>query len=202
MFKIITPFEHRLNKDLVQPFLKELTLQELALGDPLPDLSKAIFILAKEHPGRINGGALLFQQKVEMLHPLLKEQLSPFVLPEEEIWMGSIILELTSAISGQDYMCFSKLFYGKLYKYLQIFGKEAKTSFICLSLGSGDYLTTDRLTFWPYLITIKPSQSGDSLYHAVLGLKGLFPETSHLTSILGQQSQTLNDSPSVNGFAA
>jgi hypothetical protein len=179
MFKTIDQHEHIFHKDLVDPFLKELKSRSLNLYDAFPDHPKAAFILAKENPNRINGGAILVKRKEETLHPLIRERLDAFIRHDEEVWAGSIILQLTPRLSGQDFECFSKIFYRKLYESLMAFGRQERTAFLCLTLTVCEYKTTDLLEHWPYALTIRPKESGDGFFHCILALTGRRNETTY-----------------------
>lgn len=189
MFKTLNKNEHIFHKDLIDPFLKELKSRPSTLSNTFSDHSKASFILAKENPDRINGGALLLQRKAETLHPLIRERLDAYVPPEEEVWTGTIALELKSNITGQDFECFSKLFYRNLCESLLIFGKQQKTNFICFTLAPCEHLTTHHLGYWPYVLTIRPKESKDGLYHSVLALSGTRDEVTHFWKSLSLVTQ-------------
>src|SRR3989338_3482088 len=161
MFKIINTHENRFDKELVDPFLKELKAHHVDLLDAFPEHPKAAYILAKENPDRINGGALLVQRKEETLLPQIRECLDAFIPPNQEVWVGTIALEVKSGISGQDFQCFSKIFYRKLYESFITFGRQEKTTFLCLNLKPCEYLATDHLEYWPYMLTIRPKESKD-----------------------------------------
>jgi hypothetical protein len=179
MFKTFNKNEHIFRKDLIDPFLKELKSRSSTLSDMFSDHSEASFILAKKNPDKINGGAILIQRKAETLHPLIRERLDVYVPPEEEVWTGTIALELKSSITGQDFECFSKLFCRKLYESFLVFGKQQRTNFLCLTLAPCEHLSADHLGYWPYVLSIRPKDSKDGLFHSVLALSGTRDEVTH-----------------------
>jgi hypothetical protein len=185
MFKTINAHEHRFYKSLIEPFLKKLKTQNSSHYDSFSDFKNANFILAYENPDRINGGAVLQQRKEATLHPQIRERLDAFISPNQDVWVGTIALELKSWISGQEYECFSKIFYRKLYDALVSFGQQEKTGFLCLSLPAPEYISTDLLEYWPYVLTIRPKDSKNGLFHSVLALSGTRDEATHFWKSLG-----------------
>lgn len=185
MFKTFNKNEHIFHKDLIDPFLKELKSRHSTLSDVFSDHSRASFILAKENPDKINGGAILLQRKEATLHPLIRERLDAFITADQEVWLGTILLELKQGISGQDFECFSKIFYGELYKTLMVFGRQEGTAFLCLTLPPCEYLTTDLLENWPYVMTVRPKASGDEFFHSILALTGTRNKTTMFWKSLG-----------------
>jgi hypothetical protein len=185
MFKTIHPNEHESNRDLIDPFLKKLKASKPSLGNNFSDISNATFILAEENPDRIGGGAVLLKKKEETLHPQIRERLDAFVSPDQHVWFGTVALNLRHDISGQDFVRFSKLFYRELYEALMVFGRQEKTAFLCLRLPASEHLTTDILEYWPYVMSIRPKESGDGFFHSVLALTGTRNETTLFWKSLG-----------------
>ena len=195
MFKIITPSEQRYYPDLTSCFMKKLRSRNATFCESYSDFANAIYILAQENPGRVNGGAIFFQRKEKTLHPLVRERLDAYLGPEQDIWIGSLILELKSDLSGQDYECFCKLFYRYLYEALVTFGAKEKTSFLCLNLLPPEHFETDLLNFWPYVLTIRPKDSEDGHFHSILALTGHRNETARFWKSLDMLTK-------MKGFAA
>lgn len=189
MFKTINTHEHRFYKSLIEPFLKELKAQNSSLYDSFSDFKETNFILAYENPDRINGGAIIQKRKEVTLHPQIRERLDTYVHPNQDVWVGTIFLELKSWISGQEYDCFSKIFFRKLYDALVSFGQQEKTGFLCLSLAAPQHLSTDHLEYWPYVLTIRPRDSKDGLFHSVLALSGTRDEVTHFWKSLSLVTQ-------------
>lgn len=171
MFIIIRPRHHRKYRYLIYPFLKELNNRSSALSHEFLKIRDAVFVLAQEDPDRINGGAVFFQRDIDSLHPKLKEQLASSLKDIEKIWIGTIALELKPGIVGQDFECFSKIFYENLFETFLKFGSKENISFLCLTLPPCEHIITDLMECWPYVIKVHPKESEDGLYHNILALK-------------------------------
>lgn len=190
MFEIINPAEHESHKDLIDSFLNDLRSHNPMIVKFFQNHKKSTFILAKENPNNIKGGALLLKKKVSSLYPQVRERLEPFLGSNEYVWAGTTYLQLHDDIRGHTFESLCKTFYKDLYEALITFGVQEKTSFICLTLDSCEQLSTDLMGFWPYVIEVRHRDSTDGFFHGVLALTGTRNETGHFWKSLGLLTRT------------
>jgi hypothetical protein len=174
MFHVYEPNEHYLCRDLINPFLKDLPEGVLLFPSDLP---QATFILLPEEVKPIKGGALLVKRKMGFLHPTLKAKLEARFPLMQDVWTGTICLQLPDDITGRDFDSICKIFYRMIYEDLVAFGIKERTSFVCLTLTSIEQLSTEVMGFWPYVLGVRADESSDGLFHGILSLKGSQLET-------------------------
>lgn len=172
MFDLISPSEHDSSKERISAFLKHLKSYNLDLYRSIQLKSDVTYILAIENTDRIQGGALLFQQKVSSLHPQIRKKLKDNVSLNQTVWSGTLYLHFGDEIEGHTFESLCKVFYQNLYESLIAFGVEKQTSFLCLTLDSCEHLSTEFIGLWPYKVQIRHRESQDGLFHGVLSLIG------------------------------
>jgi hypothetical protein len=124
--------------------------------------------IGKEDRHGFCGGALLLKKRLLPFQRNVGSQKSLFPFQKGEIWTCTLKLHIDN--STLDFESFSKEFYHNLYEKLVAFGREVGTDFLYMVLDPGEYLCTEVIGFWPYVVEIRPQESMDGLFHGVLSL--------------------------------
>lgn len=183
MFKIIEPEYHCFYKTLIDRFMELIKLHHFNLSER--DQNRATFILADTKNDGVCGGAFLLKRKLNEFSPELIIALSDFLSPAECVWECTIALSIEKGsllyqMDGDDRFC--QTFYRNLHNRLMLLGKKEGVGFLCISLESGEYLCTEGLISWPYVLELKPQDSSDGLFHGILPLIGSQSETYQQSS--------------------
>ncbi len=174
MFHVYEPDDYYLCEYFINSFVTDLP-EELLLS--LSDLQQATFILLSEKAMPTKGGALLIKKKIGSLHSTLSKALQSHFPLLQDVWTGSVCLQLPSHMRGRDFEFMCKAFYRMIYEDLIAFGIKERTPFICLTMTPTEHLSTEIMGFWPYVLGVKADESSDGLFHGILALKGSKLET-------------------------
>ena len=167
MFITIPPKSHDLHSDSITLFEK-LFDNNPNLNIPFQDKEKATYLIENNVVDGYVGGALLVKSKVSSLHRKMGCRNMALSCHKEGMWTCSISLQIQNA--AFDFEIMGKIFYQRLYKELVKFGKANNVSFLYLILDPGEYLCTEVVGFWPYVIENRPQGSMDGLFHGLLSL--------------------------------
>ena len=189
MFKLIEPNDQSSNEALIAPFLETLQ-NDHALSFLSQHYENATFMLTMDEVKGVHGGALLIKKKLSALHPSLKKSMSSFASEDGQVWVCTVSLSINTEILTYNFETFCNVFYRELYKTLHTFGQKEKINFLCVTLGPGEYLCTEVIGLWPYVMEISPRDSLDSLFHGILSLTKIQPSV-HLNLSLSSQANQL-----------
>ncbi|MBL8676568.1 MAG: hypothetical protein JNJ47_03980 [Alphaproteobacteria bacterium] len=167
MFITIQQKSHDLHRDSITLFEK-LFDNNPNLSTSFQDREKATYLIENNILEGYVGGALLVKSKVSSLHRKMRYRDIALSSQKEEMWTCSISLQIQNA--AFDFEVMGKIFYQHLYNELVKFGKTNNVSFLYLVLDPGEYLCTEVLGFWPYVIENRPQGSMDGLFHGLLSL--------------------------------
>ncbi|OJW55223.1 MAG: hypothetical protein BGO67_00510 [Alphaproteobacteria bacterium 41-28] len=172
MFEFIEPEEQRLYKDRIIPFLKKLA-ENPTIYEVLVELDQATFLLANDKSNSIQGGALLFNQSTEMLHPRIQEHVRTLYPWMREVWTGMISLQIHQDVTGRDFEKLCKLVCCALMADLIAFGIKETTPFLCVAMTPLEYRSIEMFSInmhnlWDYAVEVKPESDG--LFHGILTL--------------------------------
>ncbi|MDI9640448.1 hypothetical protein QM565_32635 [Geitlerinema splendidum] len=167
MFTIVLPKSHDLHRDSIT-LLEKLFDNNPNLNTPFQDKEQAIYLIEDNVLEGYVGGALLVKSKMSSLHRKMGYRDMALSCHKEEVWTCSISLQIQNA--AFDFEAMGKIFYQRLYKELVNFGTENNVSFLYLILDPGEYLCTEALGFWPYVVENRPQESIDGLFHGLLSL--------------------------------
>ncbi len=182
MFTFIEPTYDSFSKSSTHSFLEKIK-NNSALSHFFQDPQQGHFILTEDPTNGILGGAFLLKQKIISLHKDIRKSLPSFTSHNHEVWTCLIALYFENNHLSAHFELFCKTFYQNLYRELVQFGLRYKINFLCMSLEPGEYLCTEAIGFWPYVVEVRPQDSLDGLFHGVLSLS-----KSHglLTSLPGE----------------
>lgn len=169
MFKLIEPNNQHSNESLITPFL--MTLQNdpvLRFFSQHPD--QATFIITSDEAKGIYGGALLSKKRLATLHPSLKKSMASFASEDGYVWMCTVSLSIKTDVLAYNFEAFCNVFYRELYNTLHQFGQKEEINFLGVVLEPGEYLCTEVIGLWPYVMEIRPQDSSDGLFHGILSL--------------------------------
>src|ERR1700722_11179251 len=93
MFHFIEPEEHFLYQAQIVPFMEAIT-DNPKLYDFFENWEEGIFLLTADKTKRMQGGALLLKQSLEMLHPHIREHLKMSYPKMENVWTGVVSLQI------------------------------------------------------------------------------------------------------------
>jgi len=176
MFKLIEPNDQHSNKALITPFLNTLKNDPvLSFFSQHPD--QATFIMMADETKGIHGGALLIKKRLITLHPSLKKNMTSFASKDGYVWVCTASLSIEMDALAYNFETFCNVFYRELYKTLHQFGQKEETNFLCVMLEAGEYLCTEVIGLWPYVMEIRPQDSSDGLFHGILSLTKSQPYT-------------------------
>lgn len=168
MFDVILPKNHPYQNPLKDSFL-EIIKKNQTLNYVFRDQKNATFILTQDPLNGFYGGALLLKQKLSFLHKDIRKSLFSQSSQKQEIWTGNVSLYMTHDLPAHfESLC--KSFYQNLYAQLVEFGIKEKISFLCVTLEPGEYLCTEAIGLWPYVVEVRPQDSSDGLFHGILSL--------------------------------
>ncbi len=175
MFMIIDPQNHCFYKPKIDHFI-ELMKRYYQRDLSLSDQNSSTFIIAEDETRGVYGGALLAQKKVRLLSEKLRKKIDCLISQDQWVWTCTVFLHIQnddplSTTDNFEPFCWD--FYRTLYKQLTEFGEKVNTGFLCMTLDSGEYLCTEEMGLWPYVIEIKPQESSDRLFHGILSLTGI-----------------------------
>jgi len=170
MFTVVSPKNHALHQGSIHLFQKALENNQNLIPF-FQNADEPIYLLESHKDEGYVGGALLMK-----LFPFLRtlgNQKITFPTQATEIWVSTIGLYIQNPTF--DFEAKGKTFYKHLYQELLDFGATHKINFLYLLLDPGEYLCTEALGFWPYVIEIRPQDSLDGLFHGLLSLKRELP---------------------------
>ncbi|MBY0292588.1 MAG: hypothetical protein K2W92_04795 [Alphaproteobacteria bacterium] len=136
----------------------------------LKNHTNATFILTQNECKGIYGGAVLLKQSFSSLHKSIQKSLVSFTSATSEMWTCTIFLHLEDDHLSVNFESLCKSFYQNLYKTLADFGLKENIGFLCLTLLPGEYLCTEAIGFWPYVVEVRPQDSLDGLFHGIVSL--------------------------------
>lgn len=165
MFQLFEKTVHSFHTPLIDSFLKILKNNN-SLSPHFSHNNSAKFLLTENPTTGIFGGALLLKQKIGSLHKDIRKNLASFC-PDNEVWTCAIALYMGNG-ANVELVC--KNFYTELYESLLEFSLTEKINFLCMTLDPGEYLCTEAIGFWPYVVEIRPQESSDGLFHGILSL--------------------------------
>ncbi len=124
------------------------------------------FILTEDSSESIFGGAALYKSQLPHLHKNVQKAI--FSLAQGgEVWTCTVSLFLNNDFNMEQ-TC--QVFYANLYQKLLEFGRQEKINYLYVILEPGEYLSTEAMGFWPYVLEIRPQDSNDGLFHGILSL--------------------------------
>lgn len=137
---------------------------------------KSISIQVSSSEGNVvSGGALLVQKSLQDLPPKMRTAMTSFATSEGKVWLGTVHLHLENTHSFPEFEPYCKAFYQKLYESLVDFGQHNEARFLSMILVPGEYLSTEVIGLWPYVLEVKPHETRDGLFHGVLSLSKAEP---------------------------
>ncbi|OJW51482.1 MAG: hypothetical protein BGO67_07000 [Alphaproteobacteria bacterium 41-28] len=169
MFKLIEPKNQDLQKPIINLFLRNIHKNPV-LSETFPNPNNATFIVTEDTARGIHGGALLLKQNFTSLHRYIRKSLSSLASQNQEVWTCAVALHMENYSLVDHFEPFCKTFYQNLYEKFIEFGKQEKISFLCMILEPGEYLCTEVIGFWPYVVEVRPQESLDGLFHGILSL--------------------------------
>lgn len=172
MFTFISPKNDEFHQNSIHLFHQAFENNQ-NLTPFFQDVLEATYLLENDKEEGYVGGALLMKKKLFPFLRTLGNQKITFPTQEKEIWVSTIGLNIKNPTF--DFEAKGKIFYKRLYQELVNFGALHKVNFLYLLLDPGEYLCTEALGFWPYVIEIRPQDSLDGLFHGLLSLKKEFP---------------------------
>ena len=167
IFKLINPSSVPTN--LVDLFI-QLIKKDPELNDFFGDFHNTTFILTHDKSKEIYGGALLQKKKITSLPLKMRKALKSFSLPEGNIWTCTICFQLKNNNFPPEFEVYFKDLYQDFYEMLSDFGNKEKTSILYMRLQPGEYLCSEAIGIWPYRLEIRPTESDDRFFHAILPL--------------------------------
>lgn len=176
MFKLIEPKDQRFNKVLVNSFL-EIVKANQVLSRSFQDHKNATLIVTNDATRGICGGALLLKQGPVALYKKIGKKMNTFAPPQGETWSCTVYLHMEKRAFAADFESFCKSFYHQLYEKLVEFGANKGTGYLCMMLEPGEYLCTEVMGLWPYVLEVRPQESLDGLFHGVLSVSMRQPNT-------------------------
>ncbi|MBY0500660.1 MAG: hypothetical protein K2P93_01490 [Alphaproteobacteria bacterium] len=176
MFNMIEPKDLDLHRISIDPLLKSIQ-ENTALRRSFRDHKNATFIIAQDVFNGIQGGAVLTKKKLTGLRKKGPENKNSFLPYQDGSWMCTLSLYLDELNFNVDFEAVYKSFYFSLYKEFMAFGAKNKIESIYVTLTPGEYLCTEAIGFWPYLMEIRPHESLDGLFHGILCLTDKHPGT-------------------------
>ncbi|MBS0272559.1 MAG: hypothetical protein JSR85_07945 [Proteobacteria bacterium] len=179
MFETISPLNRTFHNELVSSFLQKIT-ETPHLDQAFEDYHNATFFIGKENVHSFCGGALLLKKKLLPFQRSVGFQKTILPFQKGEVWVCTLKLHIKDV--NLDFESFSKAFYDNLYEKLVGFGNEVGTDFLYMVLEPGEYLCTEAIGFWPYVVEIRPQESMDGLFHGVLSLSKTLPHVTTRSS--------------------
>ncbi len=167
MFTTVLPKSHDLHRDSITLFEKMFD-NNPNLKTPFQNKEKATYLIEDNTREEYVGGAILVKTKMSSLHRKMGYRDMTLTCHKEEVWTCSISLQIQNA--AFDFEAMGKAFYQRLYRELVSFGAKNDVSFLYLILDPGEYLCTEALGFWPYVVENRPQESIDGLFHGLLSL--------------------------------
>lgn len=167
MFTTVLPKSHDLHRGSLTLFEKMFD-NNLNLNTPFQDKEKATYLIEDNTREGYVGGAILVKTKMSSLHRKMGYRDMALTCHKEEVWTCSISLQIQNA--AFDFEAMGKAFYQRLYRELVSFGAKNDVNFLYLILDPGEYLCTEALGFWPYVVENRPQESMDGLFHGLLSL--------------------------------
>jgi hypothetical protein len=155
---LISIFKHTLPKDF------KFSLEEQA---------KSTYILAKDAHYGTYGGAILCKKPFCAFDDQIGRVLTLLHSHRRKTWSVQFCTYLPDCdrLSRQDRVNLFREFYVKLYKKLMVFGKHHKTSFLVVSLSHVDYVTTNLIRDWPYILEVLPDGDYFPFFHGILDIR-------------------------------
>src|SRR3990167_11402405 len=172
MFKVVQPKNYHSNQDSIHLFHKAIENNQ-GLAPLLQEAHDATYLLENNEPHGYVGGALILKRKLSPFLRTMGNSKIPFPEETSEVWVCSVGLHIQNPTF--DFEAHGKAFYKRLYQELLNFGALHTVNFLYLLLDPGEYLCTEALGFWPYVIEIRPQDSLDGLFHGLLSLKRELP---------------------------
>jgi|GEM_PF-2448670 len=172
MFRIIEPKDYSYYRARIDLFIGLIKLnQNLPLS--CEEQACSTFIIGEGEDGIVHGGAILHKQPINTLPTQLRTFLSTCVLNMEDVWVCTLGLCLENTkctFLNKDELNFSHVFYSRLLKKLNEFGKKKNISFLCLKLNSFEHLRIKDKAAWSCILEIGPKKSLESLFYGILPL--------------------------------
>lgn len=172
MFRIIEPKDHSYYRARIDLFIGLIKLnQNLSLS--CEEQACSTFILGEGEDGIVHGGAILQKQPINTLPTRLRTFLSTCVLNMEDVWVCTLALCLENpkcASLNKNELNFTQVFYSRLLKKLNEFGKKKNVSFLCLTLSSFERLKIKDKEAWPCILEIDPKKSLEGIFYGILPL--------------------------------
>ena len=158
MFHYIEPGNHLNHQSHIDSFL--ITLKKTrTLTHSFQDFHNAAFILSHDSSGGFHGGALLLKNRIGSLHKNVRKSLTSLPSQNNDIWTCTVSLYMESDNLKGDFELLYRTFYQNLYEKLIEFGVNEKINFLCMTLEPGEYLCTESIGFWPYVVEVRPQDS-------------------------------------------
>lgn len=179
MLTLIEPKDHCFSKSRIDIFT-ELMKKYYHIDLSISVQNNSTFIIAEDQESGVYGGAQLHEKRVRSLPDKIRERIECFLPQDEMVWNCTVFLHLENEdtlSSIDDFEPFCWTFYRKLYDKLVEFGAKMGTGFLCMTLDPGEYLCTEDMGLWPYVLEVKTQESSDRLYHGILSLTGTQYET-------------------------
>ena len=177
MFQVIDPKLHFSHTLLLDSYMGMIA-KDPALLSLFQEYQQGTFIVMNDEARGIFGGALLEKKNRYSLQKKIRENLPSSALETKEAWACTVYLHLENENLFPEFEMFCKKFYMELYQKLVEFGMKEGIDYISVTLVPGEYLCTEALGFWPYVLEMRPSESGDSLFHGILSLLKNRPKLS------------------------
>ncbi len=168
MLYYIEPEHQYLHSDRIISYLTRLPCGPNAI-ESIQNFYQSTFLLVKDATNNIQGGAQLFKSPVRNLNVKVREYLGLYYPHVEEVWKGTISLEIDESLTGKEFQKACQRFYCALYENLMAFGVKENAPFLCLTMESVEHLTIEMQGYWPFVFEVKPS-SRDGMYNGVLSL--------------------------------
>ncbi len=169
MFETIDPSQHSSNTGLLEVFCEKIAKNKI-LSQFFQNREDSTFLLMNEESKGIFGGAFLVKNRMSSFEKRIRENMPAATRQAKEAWTCTVYLHLENENVFTDFECFSKKFYVELYQKLSEFGHKEGIDYLSIVLIPGEYLCTEVLGFWPYVVEVRPSESGDGLFHGILSL--------------------------------
>lgn len=169
MFNLIESHQQSPHKTILEPLFNILR-QEDSLSLFFRDPSMITTLVSQDMFREIKGGAFLLKRNLASLHPRIRKSMASFTSPEGNILTCTVCLDLKKENICSDFEPFLHLFYRKLYESLVEFGEKNKINFLYMTLAPGEYLCTEVIGVWPYVMEVRPQESWDRLFHGILSL--------------------------------
>lgn len=169
MFEFLESSSSIVSKGCVDSYIEVMKKKE-SLFELFNNTYERKFILMNDDSKGIFGGAMLQKKSLNSVTSAIRNKLPSSITCNKEAWVGTVYLHLDNENLFPDFDSFCKLFYVELYQKLVEFGVNEGIDYMSVSLLPGEYLCTEILGFWPYVLELRPHESGDGLFHGILSL--------------------------------